>query len=72
MRGVDEGYFLMADVASRFIPTCVGSIVPGCPWTGLNTVHPHMRGVDALSPLTSAAVNPVHPHMRGVDDLLWG
>ena len=33
------------------------------------TVHPHIRGVDAVTVGTGATGNAVHPHIRGVDGL---
>ena len=52
---------------SRFIPTCVGSILSGLCGCYTQGVHPHMRGVDVAAFIPCADAYTVHPHMRGVD-----
>ena len=49
----------------RFTPTCVGTMwCRGC-WRRYNTVHPHMRGDNLLSPASTCGSAGSPPHAWG-------
>jgi len=68
MRGADDVIGAVLGNARRFIPACAGLMRSNFQPGRVFSVHPRMRGADAIGLPHNVALNSVHPRMRGADD----